>query len=173
MSRRNFFVLTILQVVGLLHRSQCSAFVVRHALLDTTSHHQASWTKGQQKYLSPAAYQPPLARNNQNAVKSYNHVLPRQRRSVASIQTMGLFGLGAAEIAVILIVVVFVLGPNQIGKMTGNFAGRFKGEYDGLPDELKKIPEEFQKGYDESTVNARARNAKKMEKVPEEDKPDE
>ncbi|KAL3920943.1 MAG: hypothetical protein SGARI_006813, partial [Bacillariaceae sp.] len=80
---------------------------------------------------------------------------------------MGLFGLGAAEIAVILIVVAFVLGPDQIGKMAGNMAGRVKGE---LPDELKKIPDEFQKGYEESTVNARARNAKKMKKVPEDDK---
>ena len=83
---------------------------------------------------------------------------------------MGLFGLGAAEIAVILIVVAFILGPDQIGKMAGNMAGRVKGEYDGLPDELKKIPEEFQKGYEESTVNARARNAKEMEKVPDDDK---
>eukprot|EP00539_Tryblionella_compressa_P008791 CAMPEP_0178796812 /NCGR_PEP_ID=MMETSP0745-20121128/10868_1 /TAXON_ID=913974 /ORGANISM="Nitzschia punctata, Strain CCMP561" /LENGTH=87 /DNA_ID=CAMNT_0020455315 /DNA_START=221 /DNA_END=484 /DNA_ORIENTATION=- len=82
---------------------------------------------------------------------------------------MGLFGLGAAEIAVILVVVAFVLGPDQIGRMAGNMAGKVKGEYEGLPDDLKRIPEEFQKGMEESTENARARNAKKMEAVPDEE----
>ncbi|KAG7346727.1 hypothetical protein IV203_005796 [Nitzschia inconspicua] len=91
--------------------------------------------------------------------------LRRQRRSVANIQTMGLFGLGGAEIAIILIAIVFVFGPNQLGNMAGKVAGRIKGEYDGLPDELKKIPQEFQKGMEESVENARARNAKQMEKV--------
>jgi sec-independent protein translocase protein TatA len=85
---------------------------------------------------------------------------------------MGLFGLGAAEIAVILVVVVFVIGPDQIGRMAGNMAGKVKGEYDGLPDELKKIPAEFQKGFEESTDNARARNAKQMEPVSEGEKDD-
>lgn len=83
---------------------------------------------------------------------------------------MGLFGLGAAEIAVILVAVVFIVGPNQLGNMAGNMAGRVKGEYDGLPDDLKKIPQEFQKGVEESTENSRARNAKLMEQVPTADK---
>jgi Sec-independent protein translocase protein TatA len=74
---------------------------------------------------------------------------------------MGLFGLGTAEIAVILVVVAFIIGPEQIGKMVG----QVKSE---LPEEIKKIPDEFQKGFEESTQNSRARNAKKMESVPEE-----
>lgn len=82
---------------------------------------------------------------------------------------MGLFGLGGAEIAVILVAVVLVLGPTQLGNMAGNMAGRVKGEYDELPDELKRIPKEFQKGFEESTENARARNAKPMESVPDDD----
>jgi sec-independent protein translocase protein TatA len=118
--------------------------------------------------------QPSLSRGTTNPFRHThnNKVLQRQRRSVANIQTMGLFGLGAAEIAVILLVVVFVLGPDQIGRMAGKMAGQIKGEYDGLPDELKKIPEEFQKGLEESTENARARNAKKMDPVPKDNDED-
>lgn len=172
-STRNLLILTLWQVMSLLLASHCSAFVLNHGslLLYTTAHHASSLTR-QHRPIS-TSYQPSLARNHQNTIHYHKHALRRQRRSVANIQTMGLFGLGAAEIGVILVVVAFVLGPDQIGKMAGNMAGRVKGEYDGLPDELKKIPEEFQKGYEESTVNARARNAKKMEKIPEEDDKDE
>eukprot|EP00536_Pseudo-nitzschia_multiseries_P008318 jgi/Psemu1/305643/fgenesh1_kg.210_\ len=82
---------------------------------------------------------------------------------------MGLFGLGAPEIVIILAVGAFVIGPQQLGNMAGSFAGSLKSEYKDLPDDLKKIPEEFQKGFEESTDNARARNAKPMENLPDED----
>ena len=36
-----------------------------------------------------------------------------------------------------------------------------------MPDELKKIPDAFQKGFEESTENSKARNAKQMEDVPD------
>lgn len=77
---------------------------------------------------------------------------------------MGLFGLGTAEIIVIVIAGAFLIGPDQVGNLAGKLAGRVRGEVDGLPDELKKIPEEFQKGVEEGEANARARNAKPMEK---------
>lgn len=88
-------------------------------------------------------------------------VLIAGRRSVANVQTMGLFGLGGAEIAIVLAAVAFIIGPEQLGKM----AGQVKGD---LPDDLKRIPEEFQKGFEESTENSRARNAKQMEAPPDE-----
>eukprot|EP00532_Pseudo-nitzschia_australis_P000512 CAMPEP_0168193462 /NCGR_PEP_ID=MMETSP0139_2-20121125/18621_1 /TAXON_ID=44445 /ORGANISM="Pseudo-nitzschia australis, Strain 10249 10 AB" /LENGTH=87 /DNA_ID=CAMNT_0008116823 /DNA_START=332 /DNA_END=595 /DNA_ORIENTATION=- len=84
---------------------------------------------------------------------------------------MGLFGLGGPEIAIILAVGAFVIGPQQLGTMLGSFAGNVKEEYKDLPDELKKIPEEFQKGFEESTENSKARNAKPMESVPDDEKP--
>lgn len=92
--------------------------------------------------------------------------LSRQRKSVAHVQTMGLFGLGAPEIAIIVVVAAFIIGPQQIGKMAGSMAGQVKGEFDGLPEELKKIPAEFQKGLEEGSENAKARNAKQMEAIP-------
>lgn len=87
----------------------------------------------------------------------------KQRRSVANIQTCGLFGLGGPEIAVILVAAGFLIGPQQIG----NFVGKLKSDYDDVPEELKRIPEEFKKGVEEGEVTARARNAKQMEQVPE------
>ncbi|VEU40792.1 unnamed protein product [Pseudo-nitzschia multistriata] len=98
-----------------------------------------------------------------------NNVLSRHRRSVANVQTMGLFGLGAPEIAIILAAGAFVIGPEALGNMLGSAAGNLKNEYGDLPNELKKIPEEFQKGFEESTENAKARNAKQMEVLPDED----
>ena len=88
--------------------------------------------------------------------------MQRQRQSVGKVQVQGLFGLGGPEIAIILIVGAFVVGPEQLG----NFAGQFKGSLDEVPDELKKIPDEFQKGLEEGEINARARNAKRMKKAP-------
>jgi len=79
---------------------------------------------------------------------------------------MGVFGLGTAEIAIVLAVGAFIIGPEQLGKMVGSITGKAEG---GIPDELKKIPEEFQKGFDESTVNSKARNAKKMEALPDDE----
>jgi len=89
----------------------------------------------------------------------------RHRRSVATVQVMGLFGLGGAEIAIIMAAGAFIIGPQQLGNMVGSVTGKVK---DDLPDELRKIPQEFQKGFEESTENSRARNAKLMESPPDE-----
>ena len=97
---------------------------------------------------------------------SEQSVLIRHRKSVGSIQTMGVFGLGTAEIAIVLAVGAFIIGPEQLGKMVGSITGKAEG---GIPDELKKIPEEFKKGFDESSVNSKARNAKKMEALPDDE----
>ena len=100
--------------------------------------------------------------------------LQNQRRSVSSIQTLGLFGLGTAEIAIIAVVGVFLLGPDQVSSALGKAVGRVRGEIpDGISDDLKKVPDElqgvatnivseFQKGVEEGETNARARNAKPM-----------
>ena len=81
-----------------------------------------------------------------------------QRRSVSNIQVMGLFGLGGLEIAVICVGVGIVLGPRSIGELlrsTGKTASEYKKE-------ISKVPEEFQKGYEEGQIEARSRKAKPM-----------
>ncbi|GKY96322.1 hypothetical protein MPSEU_000591900 [Mayamaea pseudoterrestris] len=83
--------------------------------------------------------------------------LQRQRKSVATIQMQGLFGLGAPEIAIIAVAAAFLLGPQKIAEM-GRDAGKMAGE-------LKDVPKEFQKGLEEGEIQARATKAKNMEEI--------
>jgi len=95
----------------------------------TTTTFQQQQLQQQQRYL-PAAFS-------------------RQRKSTsASVQTMGLFGLGAPEIAVILVAAAFLLGPQKLAEL-GKDAGKIAGE-------LKEVPKEFQKGIQEGEQQAKA-----------------
>jgi len=87
-------------------------------------------------------------------------VVQRQRSSMSSVSTMGLFGLGAPEIAIILVAGAFLLGPQKIAEL-GKDAGKIAGE-------LKDVPKEFQKGFEEGEINAKSKQAKKMDKIEEE-----
>jgi sec-independent protein translocase protein TatA len=83
-----------------------------------------------------------------NAVFAPTAALQRQRKSVAPVQTMGLFGLGAPEIAVILIAAAFLLGPQKLAEL-GKDAGKIAGE-------LKEVPKEFQAGLKEGEQAAQS-----------------
>ena len=72
--------------------------------------------------------------------------LARQRKSVAPVQTMSLFGLGAPELVIILIAAAFLLGPQKLAEL-GKDAGKIAGE-------LKEVPKEFQKGLKEGEEQA-------------------
>lgn len=92
------------------------------------------------------------------AQKEYNNhyyyipaALQHQRKSVASVQTMGLFGLGAPEIGVILVAAAFLLGPQKLAEL-GKDAGKIAGE-------LKEVPKEFQKGLEEGEKQAKLMKA--------------
>ena len=98
--------------------------------------------------VNKALYQPPA--------------LLRQRKSVATVQTMGLFGLGAPEIAIILVAAAFLLGPQKLAEL-GKDAGKIAGE-------LKEVPKEFQKGLEEGESQARAMKAKNMSEVEDAEK---
>lgn len=88
----------------------------------------------------------------------------RQRRSVGTVQTLGLFGLGAPEIVVILVAVAFLLGPEKLAEL-GRDAGKVAGELKEVPKEFQT---EFRKGLDEGETDARSRKAKPMSDVPTE-----
>lgn len=88
------------------------------------------------------------------------------RHSVASVRMQGLFGLGFAEIAVILVVVAAVLGPETLGRLVRTSADRATA----IKDELEKVPEEFQKGMEEGESNVRSRKARVIKVIKDEDK---
>lgn len=75
---------------------------------------------------------------------------------------MGLFGLGAPEIAVILVAAAFLIGPQKLAEL-GREGGKIAGE-------LKDVPKEFQKGLEEGETEARSRVAKPMENDKEKEK---
>jgi sec-independent protein translocase protein TatA len=91
-------------------------------------------------------------------------LLNRHRRSVANVQTFGLFGLGAAEIAIVVVAAAFLLGPQKIAEL-GKDAGKIAGELKEVPKEFQK---EFSKGLDEGETDARSRKAKPMKRFPPE-----
>lgn len=98
---------------------------------------------------------------DKSAKKSLLAKIQRQRKSLAPIQTMGLFGLGGLEIAVIVIGVGVVLGPEKIVDMvrsSGSTANEFK-------EELAKVPDEFKKGMEEGEMEVRSRKARPIKKV--------
>ena len=92
-------------------------------------------------FRSTVVEQPPTTATKNAAHPAASQLLKRQRQSVASVQTMGLFGLGAPEIAVILVAAAFLLGPQKLAEL-GKDAGKIAGE-------LKEVPKEFQAGLKE------------------------
>ena len=72
---------------------------------------------------------------------------------------MGLFGLGAPEIAVILVAAAFLLGPQKLAEL-GKEAGKIAGE-------LKEVPKEFQKGLEEGEEQAKTIKQKTLEEKKE------
>nr|BAT25216.1 Hcf106/Tha4 [Nitzschia sp. IriIs04] len=67
----------------------------------------------------------------------------RSPRSVSGTKLhAGIFGIGAYEFAIILLAAALVLGPDRVGKMSQDL-GRMAGE-------LKEIPEEFNKGFQDA-----------------------
>lgn len=105
---------------------------------------------------------------SQKTLLTQEHVptaLTRQRRSVASVQTMSLFGLGLPEIALIAVAAFFLLGPQKVGELVKD-SGKAAGE---LADELKNVPTEFQKGMEEGETEARSRKAKKIKPLKKEE----
>lgn len=119
-------------------------------------------------HSSPVISGPFLNKNTPSLLNQENvpTAVTRQRRSVASVQTMGLFGLGLPEIALILVAAVFLVGPQKLGELVKE-SGKTAGE---LADELKNVPAEFQKGMEEGEMEARSRTAKQMKPVEEDDK---
>jgi sec-independent protein translocase protein TatA len=109
---------------------------------------------------SASAFAPPIPLVSRNGINHPSTVnapyqppsLQRQRKSVAQVQTMGLFGLGAPEIGIILVAAAFLLGPDKLASF-GKDAGKIAGE-------LKEVPKEFQAGMAEGEAAAKAMKQK-------------
>lgn len=126
------FIATILSIAALV--GSASAFAPGNAFgVHKSSAVAPSTSFGKTQGASYIAENHPIA-------------IQKQRSSMASVQTMGLFGLGAPEIAVILIAGAFLLGPSKLAEL-GKEAGKMAGE-------LKEVPKEFQEGLAEGEQQA-------------------
>lgn len=76
---------------------------------------------------------------------------PTAPRATGLTQRQGLFGLGVAEIGVILAIGTFVLGPEKLAGFAKDF-GKVAGE-------LKEVPKEFSAGLEEGKEAAEATKA--------------
>lgn len=128
------------------------------------SHH----TLNQQRIQQPptcSKHSLAFRQNHQQENRLPHSITQRQRRSVASIQTASLFGLGVPELALIAVAAIILIGPSNLAgvvKDSGKAAGEFSKE-------LKKVPEEFQKGLEEGEAEARSRKAKKITPMKDDD----
>ena len=73
----------------------------------------------------------------------------------APAPSMGLFGLGTPEIAIIAGVALLVLGPDQVKKLAKD-VGKISAE-------LKQVPEEFNKGVEVGTQELAEKKAATLE----------
>jgi len=100
-----------------------------------------------------------LQRKSLESMKAAPYYIPialqKQRKSVARVQTMGLFGLGVPEIIIIIVAFGVLIGPQGVANI-----GRDVGK---MTSELKtEVPKEFQKGVEEGEINARSKKARKI-----------
>mmetsp|Transcript_7610 Transcript_7610/g.16574 ORF Transcript_7610/g.16574 Transcript_7610/m.16574 type:complete len:174 (-) Transcript_7610:618-1139(-) len=88
--------------------------------------------------------------------------------SASDTRLRSFFGLGPAELAIIIVAGLVVVGPSKLldfSREAGSVAGKSASGLGDEWSELKAIPEEFQKGVEEGEIEARSRKAKAMEEV--------
>ena len=110
----------------------------------------------------PASGRHPSSRSD--AITSRGRAVP----SATSTRLRSFFGLGPAELVLIAVAGLIVVGPSKIlefsrdaGEVAGKSASGLGDEWSGL----KAIPEEFQKGVEEGETEWKSRRAKVMDDV--------
>ena len=80
-----------------------------------------------------------------------------------------LFGLGPAEVAIVLVAGLVVVGPSKLLEFSRGAGEAAAKTVAGAGDEwgtgLSSIPEEFRKGLEEGEIEARGRKARRMDDV--------
>jgi len=84
-----------------------------------------------------------------------------------------LFGLGPAEVAIVLVAGLVVMGPSKLLEFSRGAGEAAAKTVAGAGDEwgtgLSSIPEEFRKGLEEGEIEARGRKARRMDDVDDSD----
>mmetsp|Transcript_10466 Transcript_10466/g.22165 ORF Transcript_10466/g.22165 Transcript_10466/m.22165 type:complete len:177 (+) Transcript_10466:88-618(+) len=126
-------------------------------------------TAGRRSSIHHPPIAPPLSPSHCRDVTSsrYPHrIAITNSKSITRLQSF--FGLGPAELLIIAVAGLVVIGPSkllQFSKEAGSVAGQTATGFGDEWSELKAIPEEFQKGVEEGEIEARSRKAKVMDEV--------
>jgi len=144
------------------------------AILNTATNHAVV------AFIPPSTHQQPIATTFSNTspitfspppiISNRHHISTISSRSTKTKTTrlQSFFGLGPGELILIAIAGLLVVGPTKLlrlSKEAGEVAGKTASGLGDEWDEIKSIPEEFQKGVEEGEIEARSRKAKVMDKI--------
>ena len=129
-------------------------------------------------FIPPSTYQQPIATTFSSPINfSPPPIISTNRQHISTISNrtpakttrlQSFFGLGPGELILIAIAGLLVVGPTKLlrlSKEAGEVAGKTASGLGDEWDEIKSIPEEFQKGVEEGEIEARSRKAKVMDKI--------
>ena len=133
-------------------------------------------------FIPPSTYQQPIATTFSTNTSPINFSSPpiiistnrhistinSRRITTTTTRLQSFFGLGPGELILIAIAGLLVIGPTKLlrlSKEAGEVAGKTASGFGDEWDEIKSIPEEFQKGVEEGEIEARSRKAKVMDKI--------
>ena len=129
-------------------------------------------------FIPPSTYQQPIATTFPSPIifspapiiSNRHHISTISNRKTITTTTrlQSFFGLGPGELILIAIAGLLVVGPTKLlrlSKEAGEVAGKTASGFGDEWDEIKSIPEEFQKGVEEGEIEARSRKARVMDKI--------
>mmetsp|Transcript_26230 Transcript_26230/g.55356 ORF Transcript_26230/g.55356 Transcript_26230/m.55356 type:complete len:185 (-) Transcript_26230:430-984(-) len=155
----------LLATILLTGPSYSSAFVPSSSITISTTRTTASFRRTSPSSSQPSFVTPSSSTTSSPLGQRHNNHLPIVRRSNRSTSTRlhSFFGLGPAELLIVAIAGLIVIGPSkllQFSKEAGSAAGKTASEFGDEWSDLKRIPGEFQKGVEEGEIEVRSRKAK-------------
>ena len=134
-------------------------------------------------FIPPSKYQQPIATTFSSPInfspppiistnRQHISTISNRRTAITTTRLQSFFGLGPGELILIAIAGLLVVGPTKLlrlSKEAGEVAGKTASGLGDEWDEIKSIPEEFQKGVEEGEIEARSRKAKVMDKIGDDD----
>ena len=139
-----------------------NSHIVSSAFIPPSTHQQPIATTS---FSSPINFSPPPIISTK---RQHISTISSRRTTINTTRLQSFFGLGPGELILIAIAGLLVAGPTKLlrlSKEAGEVAGKTASGLGNEWDEIKSIPEEFQKGVEEGEIEARSRKAKVMDKI--------
>ncbi|KAL3827288.1 hypothetical protein ACHAXA_005034 [Cyclostephanos tholiformis] len=183
-------LLLVVFILSTISSSKLSAIVIgRHAFASAFLHLPIITTSNKSPPSSRRAIIPTTTTHLPSVPPRLRRGLGRHRSSTSHPSFVGrttarasatsatrlhsLLGLGPAEVGIVLVAGLLVVGPSRIlecarcaGELTGKSVGGMENEW---TRGIGSIPEEFRRGLEEGEIDARGRKARRMDDVDDDD----